>query len=239
VAHIPRVYRPGHLGPGPVTLDGEVARRLLTVMRLAGGDEVHLFAGDGREWRAEVVSAQRGTLAVTVQEVVRQQAALPVVLELWLAVVRANRMETAIEKCVEAGADIIRPVVCEYSNRGDAGSAARSERWQRIAIEASEQSGRLFLPVIEPPVTFERALSGHHGPLVAGAAGGRSLLELAPMLPSSGRLAVLVGPEGGLSPTESAALSRAGALELSLGPYILRTETAAIAATAALRALTS
>lgn len=238
MAHIPRLYFPGTLTSGPLALDAEVAKRLVGVMRVGLGEEFLLFSGDGREWRARVTSVGRPGMTATVEDIARQASPPPVVLETWIGVIRANRFETALEKCVEAGADIIRLIVGEYSQRGDEASANRVERWQRIVVEAAEQSGRLFLPVIEPPERLPRLLDSYRGALVVADGGGRSALDIAPLLPQTGRLALAVGPEGGFSPEEAALLKRHGALSVTLGPYILRTETAAIAGTAALRALT-
>lgn len=238
MAHTPRLYYPGPLAPGPLVLDAEVAKRLVGVMRVGLGEEFLLFSGDGREWQARVTSVGRPGMTATVEAVVRQASPPAVVLETWIGVIRANRFETALEKCVEAGADIVRLVVGEYSQRGDEASANRLERWQRIVIEAAEQSGRLFLPVIDPPERLPRLLDSYRGALVMADAEGRSALDVAPLLPQTGRVALAVGPEGGFSPEESALLKRHGALSLSLGPYILRTETAAIAGTSLLRSLT-
>lgn len=238
MAHIPRLFYPGSLSAGPLALDAEVAKRLVGVMRVGLGEEFLLFSGDGREWRARVTSVGRPGMSATVEDVARQASPPPVVLETWIGVIRANRFETALEKCVEAGADIIRLIVGEYSQRGDEASASRMDRWQRIVIEAAEQSGRLFLPVIEPPERLPRLLDSYRGALVAADAAGGSALDIAPLLPQTGRLALAVGPEGGFSPEETARLKRSGALGLSLGPYILRTETAAITGTSVLRALT-
>lgn len=238
MAHIPRIYHAGSLTAGPLALDGDVAKRLVGVMRVGLGEEFLLFSGDGREWKARVTGVGRPGMTATVEGVARQASPLPVVLETWIGVIRPTRFETALEKCVEAGADIIRLIAGEYSQRGDEASANRLERWQRIVIEAAEQSGRLFLPVIEPPERLPRLLDSYRGALVVADGAGGSALDVAPLLPQTGRLALAVGPEGGFSPDEGAMLKRRGALPLTLGPYILRTETAAIAGTAALRALT-
>ena len=238
MAHVPRMFHAGPLGPGPLMLEGDAAKRLVGVMRVGLGEPFVLFSGDGREWRATVTSVGRPGLGATVQEIARQEPPPPVVLETWIGVIRANRFETALEKCVEAGADIIRLVVGEYSQRGEEASGSRMERWQRIIVEAAEQSGRLYVPVIEPPERLPRLLDSYRGGLVMADAAGQPAPALLPLLPSVGRLALAVGPEGGFSPEESALLKRSGALSLSLGPYILRTETAAIAGTSILRALT-
>jgi 16S rRNA (uracil1498-N3)-methyltransferase len=154
-------------------------------------------------------------------------------------VIRSSRFEDAIEKLTEAGADVIRPVVCEFSQRGEAVSASRMERWRRIVIEASEQCGRLYLPEVLPPAPLGRTLQAFKGALVVAAGDGQPAASIAPLLPSSGHVALVVGPEGGLSPAEEQALSRRGALRLNLGPNVLRTETAAVVGTAVLRALTT
>lgn len=100
-------------------------------------------------------------MSATVEDVARQ-ASPPPVCSYLSASDRANRFETALEKCVEAGADIIRLIVGEYSQRGDEASASRMDRWQRIVIEAAEQSGRLL--VIEPPERLPRLLDSYRAP---------------------------------------------------------------------------
>lgn len=239
MAHIPRVYTPEHLSPGPLTLSGDTARRLTGVMRISPGEPLLLFGGDGREWRATVQSAARGAVLVAIEEQARQEPPPRAIVETWIGVVRANRLEIALEKCVEAGADIIRPVVCAFSQRGDEVSAAKVERWQRIVIEAAEQSGRLYLPVLQPPTPLTKAIAGFRGAMVVAESGGLPAERVRPLLPETGHIALVVGPEGGLSAAETAAMKQAGAVGLSLGPYILRTETAAIVGTAVLRSLTA
>ena len=204
-------------------------------MRVREGDEVRLFSGDGVEWRAAVAVAGRGSVRLEVQEEVRRELAPAVVLQVWCALVRANRIEWAIEKCAEAGADEFRPIVSDHAARGDSASPARLERWRRIAVEAAEQSGRVFVPVVEAPLSFAEAIRRHRGTLVLADGTGEPLERLRPLLPAAGRVAVAVGPEGGWSDAERAVARAAGALFLRLGPHILRTETAAVVATAVLR----
>lgn len=232
------MYHVGPLGPGPLTLDGDLAKRLVGVMRISLGEDFLLFGGDGKEWRATVTAVNRSGLTATVHEMCRQAPPPAVVLETWIGVIRANRFELALEKCVEAGADIVRLLVGEFSQRGDEASPNKMDRWQRIVIEATEQSGRLYLPVLEPPARLPRLLDSYTGGLVIAEQAGSSAETIAGLLPSTGRLALAVGPEGGFSPPEVAELKRHGAIPLSLGPYILRSETAAIAGTALLRSLT-
>jgi 16S rRNA (uracil1498-N3)-methyltransferase len=231
------LYLAGRIGPGPLKLDAEQARRLGAVMRLREGDEFLVFSGDGREWRATVTSVAKSGMLASVGEIARQAAPLPLIVEAWCGLVRPNRFDWAIEKCVEAGADIVRPLLSEYAARGDGSSQNRQERWTRIAMEAAEQCGRLSLPVVEAPARFETLLGQQRGALILGDSAGRSWAETVPLLPLEGRITVAVGPEGGFGPDELAKARAKGALLVSFGPNILRTETAAVIAVGLVRSL--
>ncbi|WP_322819107.1 RsmE family RNA methyltransferase [Tepidiforma sp.] len=237
MGHVPRLFLRERPGPGPVWLDGEAASRLATVLRVRPGEEVRLFGGDGREWQGVVREVARGRVMVEVVAMVRQEPLPELVLEAWLPLIRAQRFEWAVEKCTEAGADIIRPVAMVFGQRGDAPSGARVERWGRIAVEASEQCGRLYLPVIEPAQGLERLLGGFRGSVVVLDRAGMAATEAVRLLPGRGRVAVVCGPEGGFAPGEVAALRAAGALFVQAGPHVLRAETAAVAGVVLVRAL--
>ncbi|MBI5949640.1 MAG: 16S rRNA (uracil(1498)-N(3))-methyltransferase [Chloroflexi bacterium] len=236
MAHVPRLYLP-HATPGRTVLDGDQSRRLGAVMRLREGDTFLVFGGDGREWRARVEGSVRGSVHATIEELVRQEPPPLLTVEVWCGMVRANRFDWAVEKCTEAGADIIRPLVTEHAARGEDASAARLERWGRLAVEASEQCGRLYLPVVEAPGHFDRLLDHLRTPLVIGARGGMPWQEAVPLLPARGRVIAAIGPEGGFSEAEVARAKAAGALTVAFGPHILRAETAAVVAVALLRSL--
>ncbi|MGD9935732.1 MAG: 16S rRNA (uracil(1498)-N(3))-methyltransferase, partial [Dehalococcoidia bacterium] len=138
MAHVPRLYHPGRIVPGPLALGPEASRHLTTVLRMRVGEEFLLFPGDGSEWlaRIEGLSGKQGAWA-TVMELVRQEPSAALLqVELCCALVRNARFETVVEKCTELGVDVIRPMSCERTNRGDAPSAARKERWERITVEA-------------------------------------------------------------------------------------------------------
>ena len=171
---LPRICVPEGVRPGPLVLS-EAQARHLAARRLRRGDEFLAFAGDGREYRARVGEASRDRLTAIIHEVVREEPPPPLAVEVWCANMRANRMEWAIEKCTEAGVDAFRPITTERSVRGHELSESRRERWERIAIEAAEQCGRLYLPVIAPLATFEAALQEWRGGLVPGEPGGRPL----------------------------------------------------------------
>lgn len=234
--HVPRLFLPEVHGPGPVQLDSDQAKRLGTVMRAKPGDSVLVFPGDGREWNAIVSTAARGKVLLEVHEIIRQEPAPAVHIDVCMGMVRPNRMDLVIEKCTEAGASLFRPLVCEYTQR-HAESADRLARWQRIAIEASEQSGRLSVPQFSEPAAFERWVRLPGATIVYGERDGRTPIELEPLLPATGTVSVAVGPEGGFSPTELDLLRSAGGIAASFGPGILRTETAAIAGTLFVRSM--
>lgn len=236
MAHVPRVYLPGPLGPGLLLLDGEPGRRLATVMRVREGDQVRLFAGDGREWGATVRGTAKAKVELEVGPVERQEGPPALTVEVWCGLVRPNRFDWALEKCTEAGADIIRPLLSAYAARGEGESAGRQERWQRIVVEASEQCGRLWVPVVEAPGRFEQMLERARGTVIIGEQGGMAWSGARALLPGQGHVVLAVGPEGGFSAEEVAKAKAKGALAVSMGPGVLRTETAAVVGTALLRA---
>jgi len=235
---LPRIHVAGPIRPGTMALPAEQARRLAAVLRLRTGAEFLVFAGDGAEWRASVTAATPRSLTIAVHEVTRQAPLDPLEIDIWCGLVRPARFEWAIEKCVEAGADVIRPLVSEHAARGEAPSPARLERWQRIAVEASEQSGRLYVPVVKGPAPIETLVGGRHaGTVILCVPSAPPLAAVHARLSASGRIVAVVGPEGGLSDEEVRRALAAGAVAVSLGPNILRTETAAVAVTVLLRGL--
>ncbi len=165
-------------------------------------------------------------------DITRQEPPLARTIEVWCANVRPKRMDWAIEKCVEAGVNVFRPIVTERSVRGRAISQKRHERWERIAIEAMEQCGRLYLPMITPATPLMTALQSRWGTLVLAHSDGVPWGEAVESLPQRGRLALVIGPEGGFSDEELARAKEESALLVSLGPNAFRTETAAVVATA-------
>ena len=230
---LPRICVPEGVRPGPLVL-GEAQAQHLAARRLRKGDEFLAFAGNGREYRARVEESTRDRVTATVGEIVRQEPPPSRTIEVWCGNVRANRMEWAVEKCTEVGVSVFRPITTEHSARGRELSEGRRERWERIAIEAAEQCGRLYLPVLAPVTAFETALESRRGPLVLADREGAPWSDIAEEMPVRGSLAVAIGPEGGFSEDEVALATAAGAVVASFGPNTLRTETAAVVAVAAL-----
>jgi 16S rRNA (uracil1498-N3)-methyltransferase len=212
-----------------IALDEGQSRYLAAVMRLAVGDELLVFNGRNGEWRAAVASLGKRAVSLEVGIQTRPEARGPD-LELVIALVKRARLETIVEKAAELGAARVRLVITERTNADH----TRLERLQAIATEAAEQTGRLDVPEITEPVKLDR--------LVADWPAGRRLLfcdEAGEALPAlaaltdqpNGPWSVLIGPEGGFSPAERQRLRELPfAVPATLGPRILRADTAAISA---------
>jgi 16S rRNA (uracil1498-N3)-methyltransferase len=198
-------------------------------MRLAPGDELAVFNGRDGEWGATVASVGKRAVTLKIAAQTRPQATGPD-LDLVIALVKRARLETIVEKAAELGAARVIPVITERTNADH----TRVDRLQAIATEAAEQTGRLDAPQVLEPVKLEK--------LVAGWEPGRRLLfcdeagDAKPVLDAlkgetGGPWAILIGPEGGFSPRERDLLRGLPyATPATLGPRILRADTAAISA---------
>jgi len=225
-----RLFVPHDLALGAVlALDEGQSRYLAAVMRLSAGDELLVFNGRDGEWRVRVASLGKRAVTLEAAEPTRAQATGPD-LDLVVALVKRARLETIVEKAAELGVRRVRPAITERTNSDH----TRVDRLRAIAIEAAEQTGRLDVPEVLEPVRLE--------PLIAGWEYGRRLLfcdeagDAAPALEalrgqSDAPWAILIGPEGGFSPKERDMLrARSFATPATLGPRILRADTAAISA---------
>lgn len=222
-----------------LTLPEDSSAHLLRVLRLAPGDAVTLFNGDGFDYTARLLTAaKRGAQAeVTGRERVERES--PLRITLVQGVARGEKMDLVLQKATELGVDAFTPVITERTEvKLDAERAGkRMAHWRGVVAAACEQSGRAVLPRLSEPV----ALSAYAGAELADI---RLVLDpasdvgLAAIAPAAGQsIALVVGPEGGLSDRDLATLQAAGFRGLRLGPRILRTETAGLAAVAALQAL--
>ncbi len=206
------------------------AHYLATVMRQGPGAEILVFNGRDGEWRARLAAASRREARLSIETLVRPQTAGPD-LELIVALVRRLRLETIVEKAAELGVARVRLAVTEHA----IGGRASVDRLAAIAVEAAEQTGRLDVPQIAAPKKLTAILD-------TWPAGRRLMFcdeagETSPALTAlraagpAAAWAVLIGPEGGFSPRERAAIrALPDAIPVSLGPRILRADTAAIAA---------
>jgi len=220
-----RLFRTEPLAAGvALTLDAAQAHYLSRVMRARTGDLVRLFNADDGEWRAELAVDRRAVVAHVLD---RRRAPAPEPgPTLVVAAIKRPRLELVVEKACELGAVAIQPVTCAHA----VVDRVNQERLAAIAREAAEQSERLSVPVIHPlaplaAVVAQRAAT----PLFAACARGDAPL-LSEAARAAGRGDLLIGPEGGFDAAETAALAAAaGVVPVSLGPRILRAETAAIA----------
>ncbi|MCW5724770.1 MAG: 16S rRNA (uracil(1498)-N(3))-methyltransferase [Maricaulaceae bacterium] len=228
----PRLYVDAPLSEGArIPLDRDQAHYLVTVMRRGSGGGVRLFNGRDGEWRAVVAAADRKGAALTVGERLREQAAVPD-LHLLFAPVKRARTDFIAEKATELGAAAIRPVI----TRRSIAERVRTDRLQAIAREAAEQTERLCLPQVCEAEPLDRVLDGWDPArrlIFCDEAGDAPpLLEILSGA-ASGPWAILIGPEGGFDPAERARLrAEAFTVPASLGPRILRADTAAAAALA-------
>lgn len=235
----PRFHCPTPLAPGArFELPEPVARHAVRVLRLGVGAEIVLFDGRNGEYTARIEHADRERVTVSVgawQDIERES---PLKITLVQAVQAAEKMDLTIQKAVELGVGTIVPVTSRRSVVRLSGERAdrRVAHWQAVAVAACEQCGRNHIPVVAPLQSLEQWLA------VPGS--GAARLMLAPgaeialgKLPAAAAVELLVGAEGGLDPAEIAAAEHAGFVAVSLGPRILRTETAGLAAVAAMQAL--
>jgi 16S rRNA (uracil1498-N3)-methyltransferase len=232
-----RVYLDAPLEPGAgVTLIGSAARHLTRVLRLRPGQALTLFNGRGGEYAATLEALHGQRVAVAVGEMSAIERESPLTLTLAQGVSRGERMDLIVQKATELGASRIVPLLAERSVvRLSASQAARKlEHWRAVAIAACEQSGRNRLPELSPPLSLSEFVSGAAGTtrLLLSPTGTMSLDDVP--RPAAG-MTVLIGPEGGLTDHEQQAALRAGFVAVRLGPRVLRTETAAIAALALLQ----
>ncbi len=234
----PRLFLPGAIGAGATIELAEHTLRHVQALRLAPGDAVRLFNGDGCEYGAVLTEVtRRGARAlVRDRDAVDRESTLPVVLAQGVAA--GDRMDLVIQKATELGVRSIQPVITHRSivRLSAERQARRAEHWQNVAIAACEQSGRNRIPEVHAALAWvdwlARLPEGGARILLAPDA-EQSLRSLA--RPDS--VLLLVGPEGGLAPEERRDAARYGFHPVRFGPRVLRTETAPIAALAALAAL--
>jgi 16S rRNA (uracil1498-N3)-methyltransferase len=239
---IPRGYHQGELTIGDETVLGEViANHWTRVLRLKRGDAVQLFNGDGREYRALLESIERRRTSVRIEAELAPLPESPLALTLAQGICRGEKMDLVLQKATELGVHALQPLISERTEvRLDAErEARRMVHWQQVIASACEQSGRASIPALASPLALPAWL-GQIG--AADAAADRLRLMLDPEgdvtlrdLPAPGAAILAVGPEGGFSDHERELLQRVGFKTLRLGPRVLRTETAGLAAIAVLQ----
>ncbi len=221
-------------------LDADRSRYLTRVLRLRGGDSLLVFNGDGDEFRATMLSAGKNSATLRIDEQTVAQTESKLRVHLVQGISRGERMDFVVQKATELGIKRITPVLTEYGVvKLDSGRAEkRRDHWQKVAASACEQCGRVRLPLVEAPVTlkewFGSAPANVDAQLILqpGAA-----MPLAAISAPPTKVCLLIGPEGGFSDNEYEDAEVVGFRPVAIGPRILRTETAAIAALAILQSL--
>ena len=223
---LPRLYVTAPLSQGAsVELDVGQANYLGNVMRLGERAELLIFDGRSGEWLARIAETGKRHMTLSVERRTREAEAVP---DVWLAFAPVKRAQTdwLVEKATELGAARLIPVITQRT----IAERVKRERLEAIAIEAAEQCGRTRLPEIAEPVTLKQLLSTERTLYFADENGGKpAATSFKP-----GAALILVGPEGGFTKEERVTIRAAPhAVPISLGPRILRAETAALAALAA------
>ena len=222
-----------------VPLPDAAAAHLTRVLRLREGDACVLFNGDGRDWPATITALGKREVRVRLGEATGVDRESPLSIVLVQGVARGEKMDLVLQKATELGVAGIVPVLSQRSEvkLDDARAEKRLAHWRSVVASACEQSGRARVPSVAAPVSLQAAL----GALQPG--GTRLLLDPDGPVTFSGlepdtahAVHLAVGPEGGWSPLDREQLMAAGFAGLRLGPRILRTETAGLAAIAALQA---
>jgi 16S rRNA (uracil1498-N3)-methyltransferase len=229
---LPRLFVRTAIGDGAVVeLDAAPTNYLGNVLRLGVGAELLLFDGASGEWLARIAESGKKRMTLAVERRTREPEAIP---DVWLAFAPVKRVQTdwLVEKATELGAARLLPVMTQRT----VAERVKLERLEAIAIEAAEQCGRTLLPEIPEPVTLKQLLAARDParPLYfADESGGEAAAKA--FVP--GAALILTGPEGGFTDEERALVGAApNAVPISLGPRILRAETAALAALVAFMA---
>jgi 16S rRNA (uracil1498-N3)-methyltransferase len=218
--------------PTTASLTGDQALHLARVLRAEPGQIYDVVAG-GFLHRAEIITVSEREVLFTLHEELESNAALP--LHLLLAVFKFDHMEWAIEKATELGVSRITPILARRTEKHLAQSALkRSDRWRRIALESSKQSRRTDIPEIADPIPLKQALAEESSPTHILLSETEQTLTLTEALISARhpQTALAIGPEGGWTPEEITLFTENKWQSVTLGPRILRAETAAIAAIA-------
>ena len=236
---IPRIYTAQSLSADSiVNLEVAPSHHLSRVIRLQCGDPIRLFNGNGEEYAGKIAVCAKQNLTVNIETLSRTEPLPSLRINLYLGISRGERMDYAMQKAVELGVSSIRPLFtkrCMVKLEGKR-QRQRMEHWQNILINACEQSGRCRIPMLDKPTSLTEAMKTvpegtslvlHH----------RSEHTLRDLDARQGEITILVGPEGGLSDEEREFAVQEGFITVRLGPRILRTETAPLAAIAAMQVL--
>ena len=235
---VPRFYVDAPLRAGGVChLAEDAAHHAVHVLRLREGEDVVVFNGRGGEYAARIASIQRLRIAIDLLQHRAVERESPLRLTLVQGVSSGEKMDSTVRKAVELGVAAIQPVLATRSVARPKGERAENRRghWQKVVIAACEQCGRNRIPEVLPLLALEDYRPS--GPQIKILLSPLAELPLSRVSLKGSDFVLAAGPEAGFTAGEEAGLAEAGFVPASLGPRVLRTETAAVAALAALNAL--
>lgn len=236
---MPRFYVDFALSPDSVVELPDNVVRHLNVLRVKNTEEIVLFNGNGKAYPAlpEVLEKRRASVRILREEATDNES--PLNITLVQAVSTAERMDFTLQKSVELGVAEIRPVISERCVVRLSGERAekRVARWQEIVVSACEQSGRNIVPKVLPLTTYAQALQQLPQETTKLLMSLNRAQKLSDVQPQSGKVVFMVGPEGGWTEKEEQQAFDAGFQSVTLGKRVLRTETASLAAIAAMQTL--
>jgi 16S rRNA (uracil1498-N3)-methyltransferase len=230
-----RIYQAQPLATGMIKLDENGSHHLSRVLRAVIGDEIILFNGEGGEYHAVIRHIAKKNVEAEIIKFVDRNVESPVKIILAQGIARGEKMDFVIQKAVEMGVSEIVPIISERCNvRLDKErEQKRLQHWQAVVISACEQSGRNSIPKLHPQIELNQWLQNVKADLkLVLSPHADTKLESVRHATSA---VILIGPEGGLSDAEIAESQKNGFAALQLGPRVLRTETAALAALAVLQ----
>lgn len=236
---MPRFYVDFALSPDSVVELPDNVVRHLNVLRVKNTEEIVLFNGNGKSYPAlpEVLEKRRASVRILREEATDNES--PLNITLVQAVSAAERMDFTLQKSVELGVAEIRPVISERCVVRLSGERAekRVARWQEIVVSACEQSGRNIVPKVLPLTTYAQALQQLPQETTKLLMSLNRAQKLSDVRPQSGKVVFMVGPEGGWTEKEEQQAFDAGFQSVTLGKWVLRTETASLATIAAMQTL--
>lgn len=234
-----RIYQPGNYQSGQtLELSPEAGQHVAVVLRMQPGEQLTLFCGDNREFDVVIETVKKKQVIVRVEAVTEKSRESSLTIHLAQAISKGERMELVMQKSVELGVASITPLITERCvvKLDKERLEKKLRQWQSIVVAACEQSGRNKIPLVHSPVHLEDYIKTAGAPLkfILHPEVNASWRDYAI---GSGDIELIIGPEGGLSDNEITLAFQQGFSPLSLGPRVLRTETAAITALSVLQAV--
>jgi 16S rRNA (uracil1498-N3)-methyltransferase len=236
---------PDEINGSAIRLSRDESHHLTRVLRLNVGEEVFVFDGCGREYRCSFIAFEHSCARLEISETLFDKSESMINITLAQALAKGEKFDLIVQKATELGASAIVPLVTAHTDvkLSDERSEKRLERWRRISLEAMKQCGRRRLVEIAPPLTLKEYLDVFQAQdtapsdlkiprtlLIFSERGGTSITDALARSVDKSAIIALIGPEGGWSDEELALLDERGARAVTLGPRVMRTETAAVVA---------